>query len=185
VRQRRRSCCSRRAAPVRGRREVFRRTLPAGARHSPCGGRDFLVRGQSVRRRATAARAIDSFDEACRPLIGSSRAAFAYTSVQDSITRRALPDDTRVSFRPGGLTRFRGVLADASATGVRRGSDAGVVQRMEFKQFSCWTRAPGAWVRSLADDVPPRRGGLSAGQPWPDDDERNRRRYLRDRARTR
>jgi hypothetical protein len=116
-----------------------------------------------------------------------SAPAFAYNeAVHAFITRRALPDDTRVEPpTQADLDAFRGLFwrtASAHAEFARRFPTPESFSAWELKQFLMLDPAARVHGFDLSpDDAAPTRGELlQQASRWPDDDERNRRRYLRD-----
>ncbi len=116
-----------------------------------------------------------------------STPAFAYNeAVHAFITRRALPAATPVSPpSQGDLDAFRQLFwkrASAQAEFARRFPTPESFTAWEFKQLVMLD--PAARVHGFdptPDDVPLTRGELlERASRWPDDDERNRHRYLRD-----
>jgi len=116
-----------------------------------------------------------------------SAPAFAYNeAVHAFITRRALPDGTPVSPpSQADLDAFRQLFwkrASAHPEFARKFSTPDSFTAWEFKQFVMLD--PAARVHGFdptPDDVPLTRGQLlERASRWPDDDERNRHRYLRD-----
>ena len=116
-----------------------------------------------------------------------SAPAFAYNeAVHAFITRRALPDDTRIAPpTQADLDAFRGLFwrtASAHAEFARRFPTPESFSAWELKQFLMLDPAARVHGFDLSpDDAAGTRGELlQRASRWPDDDERNRRRYLRD-----
>jgi len=116
-----------------------------------------------------------------------SAPAFAYNeAVHAFITRRALPDDTQVAPpTQADLDAFRALFwraASAHAEFARRFPTPESFSAWEFKQFLMLDPAARVHGFDLSpDDAAATRGELlQQASRWPDDDERNRRRYLRD-----
>jgi len=112
---------------------------------------------------------------------------FAYNEVVHAfITRRALPDASRVTPpSQADLDAFRELFwrrASAHAGFLEKYPTARSFTAWEFKEFLMLD--PAARVHGLdptPDDVPLTRGELlGRASRWPDDDERNRHRYIRD-----
>ena len=121
----------------------------------------------------------------CIALVAPSSLAYN-EAVHAFITRRALPDASRVvPPTQADLDAFRNLFwrrASGHAAFFRRYPKPEAFTAWEFKQFLMLD--PAARVHGLdatPDDVPLTRGDLlERASRWPDDDERNRHRYVRD-----